>query len=220
MEPVTVVLGLLVLQGGLGAIDTFVSHEWREQLPHQPWAVRELALHATRSTFFAAIFAGMAWFEWHGAWAWAMLAVMLVEYAVTTVDSIVEDRTRALSSFERTNHMLLALNTGLYTAFMLLQLGASWLRLPSGIVVARHPLWLALPLSACALGAAIWAVRDALASRRLRHAGAASPAARHGTGTDKRLSAEAAPGSENGSCTLAQRAAAAPAPAPAKDNAA
>jgi len=168
MNPITIVLCLLVVQATLGAIDTFASHEWRERLPHQAWAARELALHSMRSALFAAIFFGVAWFEWHGAWAWAVVAVMLVEYLVTTLDSVVEDRTRVLAAFERTNHMLLALNTGLYLAFTLLQLQAAWLGLPSAVVAAQHPLWLSLPLTASALAAAAWAVRDALASHRMR----------------------------------------------------
>ena len=113
MEPITAVLALLLVQAALGAFDTVFSHEWRERLPSQPWAARELRLHAVRSTLFAAIFLGNAWFEWHGGWGWAMFAVMAVEYLVTTVDSVVEDRTRVLSAVERSNHMLLALNTGL-----------------------------------------------------------------------------------------------------------
>jgi hypothetical protein len=168
MEPITIVLCLLLGQAALGALDTFVSHEWRERLPQQPWAARELALHAMRSALFAAIFAGLAWFEWHGAWGWCVLAVMVLEYLVSTFDSVVEDRTRRLSAFERTNHMLLALNTGLYTAFYLLQLAAEWQRVPTAIEVARHPLWLSLPLSGCALAAGAWALRDAFASFRMR----------------------------------------------------
>jgi len=170
MEPITLVLCLLLVQAALGAVDTFVNHEWRERLPHQPWAARELALHAMRSAMFAIIFAGLAWFEWHGAWGWAMFAVMALEYVVTTLDSVTEDRTRRLSSFERSNHMLLALNTGLYTAFYVLQLANAWQRLSSAIIAARHPLWLSLPLSACALATVVWAVRDGVASHRLRGA--------------------------------------------------
>jgi hypothetical protein len=168
MEPITVVLALLVVQAALGALDTFVSHEWLERLPHRSWAARELALHAMRSALYAAIFAGLAWLEWHGAWSWLVLAVMLVEYAVTTVDSVVEDKTRELSTFERTNHMLLALNTGLYTAVYVLQMVVAWQPLPDAVVPAHHSLWLSLPLTAAALSAAAWAVRDALASERMR----------------------------------------------------
>jgi len=197
MEPMTIVLCLLLVQAALGALDTFVSHEWREHLPRQPWAARELALHALRSTLFAALFAGLAWFDWHGAWGWVVLAVMVVEYVVTTVDSVVEDRTRRLSSFERTNHMLLALNTGLYTAFYVLQLATAWQRLPAAVVVAKHSLWLSLPLTLSAVAAAAWAVRDAVASHRLDELRAGTGF--RGSGPEKRLSAAAGSGGENGS---------------------
>src|SRR4051812_22915203 len=112
MEPIDVVARLLVVQAALGAFDTFFNHEWRERLPQRAWASSELTLHGLRSAHFAVIFAGIAWFEWHGALAWAMLAVMLSEYVVTIFDSVVEDRTRRLGAIERVNHMLLALNTG------------------------------------------------------------------------------------------------------------
>ncbi|MGZ8259095.1 MAG: hypothetical protein ACXWUL_00925 [Caldimonas sp.] len=163
MDPIALVLVLLLVQAALGALDTFVNHEWRERLPDQPWAARELALHALRSTLYAAIFAGLAWLEWHGAWAWCVLAVMAAEYVVTIVDSVVEDRTRVLSAFERTNHMLLALNTGLYTAVYALQL-AAWQRLPDAVEPARHTLWLSLPLTAAALAAAASGARDTVAA--------------------------------------------------------
>jgi hypothetical protein len=126
---------------------------------------------AARSTLYASIFAGLAWLEWRGAWAWLVFAVMVCEYVVTTIDSVVEDRTRVLSTFERTNHMLLALNTGLYTALYVLQL-MEWQRLPDAVVPARHALWLSLPLTAAALGAGAWAVRDAIAALRMRGAAA------------------------------------------------
>lgn len=168
MQPITAVLVLLIVQAALGAFDTVVSHEWRERLPAQPLAARELSLHAARSTLFALIFIGVAWFEWHGAWGWAMLAVMVAEYLVTTIDSIVEDGTRVLSPLERSNHMLLAVNTGLYIALFVLHLVSAWARLPTAVVGARHDGWLSLPLTAAASGALLWALRDARASRRLR----------------------------------------------------
>ena len=166
MEPITVVLCLLLVHAALGAFDTFVNHEWQARLPHRPEAAPELALHSLRSAHFAVIFAGLAWLEWHGAWGWAMLAVMGLEYAVTMVDSVVEDRTRRLSAVERVNHMLLAINTGFYMAFFAWQVATRWQE-PAGVTLAHHTPWLSLPLTACAAAVAVWTVRDALASRRL-----------------------------------------------------
>ena len=166
VEPIRIVLILLLVHGGLGAFDTFVNHEWRERLPAQAWAGPELATHSLRSLSFFVIFAGLAWFEWHGAWGWAMLAVMAAEVGITLADSVLEDRTRRLSAVERTNHNLLMLNTGAYMAFFALQVAGRWHALPSGIEPARHPPLLAWLLTACAAAVLVWAVRDGVAARR------------------------------------------------------
>jgi len=164
MTPIEVALVLLLVHAALGAFDTFYNHEWRERLPHRPEAHTELALHSTRSWFFAATFLGLAWLEWRGAWAWAALALIGGEYLVTIADSVVEDRTRRLSAIERANHMLLALNTGLYGAFVAWQ-ALLWSALPTALVPTRHPVLSEL-LSACSIAVVIWAVRDARASHR------------------------------------------------------
>jgi hypothetical protein len=78
---------------------------------------------------------------------------------------VVEDRTRILRPSERINHMLLALNTGAYTAFVGWQVVAEWRFAPGALVPTRYPLVSEL-LTACALLVAIWAVRDGLAARR------------------------------------------------------
>src|SRR5829696_8919841 len=108
LEPIDAALVFLLVHAFLGAFDTFVNHEWRERLPSRPGAGPELATHSLRSLMFAAIFAGTAWLEWHGAWGWVMFALMSAEVGVTLVDSVLEDRTRRLSAVERINHMLLA----------------------------------------------------------------------------------------------------------------
>jgi hypothetical protein len=112
------------------------------------------------------MFAGVAWFEWHGAWGWAMFALMAAEVGVTLADSVLEDRTRRLSAVERINHMLLMLNTGAYMGFFALQVAAQWQSPLDGIVPARHPPLLAWLLTACAVAVLVWAVRDAVAAHR------------------------------------------------------
>lgn len=162
-----VLLSLLLVHAGLGAIDTLYNHEWRERLPTRPEAAGELRLHALRSLHFATLFAALAWWDWTGAWALAPLAVVASEYAITVVDSLAEDRSRRLSATERVTHMLLSLNTGLYAAVLAwIALGAWW-PLADGVRAAGHPRWLSLPLTAAAAGALAWALRDALASRRM-----------------------------------------------------
>jgi hypothetical protein len=168
MDMVTVAAWLLVLQGVMGAFDTFVNHEWRERLPHQPWAARELALHALRSAHYTIVFGGMAWLDWRGGWGWVMLGIMGLEYAVTVADSVQEDRTRRLAPVERVNHMLLALNTGLYMAAFAAHMAWAWLDSPTLLATGNRPWYLVLILSFCAIATALWAVRDAIAWQGMR----------------------------------------------------
>ena len=167
MQPIDAALSFLIVHAALGGFDTVVNHEWREHLPRRPQAARELALHATRSLMFSVIFLGCAWLEWHGAWGWAMLGLMAAEFAVTLLDSVVEDRTRRLSRLERVNHMLLALNTGVYMAFFAAQVATRWAELPTRLVPAQHLPILAWLLTLAAVGVIAWTVRDGLAARRL-----------------------------------------------------
>ena len=167
MSSIEIGLCLLLVHGGLGAFDTFYNHEWRERLPHRPEAATELVLHSGRSWAFAVMFTGLAWFEWHGLWGWLVLGLIGLEYAVTTVDSVVEDRTRTLSAIERTNHMLLALNTGLSPAFIGIEVIARWAHQPTALVPVRYGL-LSWMLSACAAVVVVWAIRDGRAALRLR----------------------------------------------------
>ncbi|NUZ06019.1 hypothetical protein [Piscinibacter koreensis] len=176
MTPIEIALVLLVVHGGLGAFDTFVNHEWREHLPQRTEAALELALHSARSWLFGISFAGLAWLEWHGAWGWVILGILVLEYVVTIADSVVEDRIRILAPVERTNHMLLAVNSGLYIAFVAWQVVTRWRHEPSALVPVRYPVlsWL---LTACAAAVVVWAVRDALAALKLARRAAAPPRA-------------------------------------------
>lgn len=168
MDLVTALLCLLVLHAALGALDTIVSHEWRERLPAQPWASTELALHSLRSLFFVVIFGGLARYEWRGLYGWLIVAIVLAEYVVTIVDSLVEDRTRRLSLLERANHMLLALNTGVYASVLALVVAFDWRHAPTALVRAHHPPLLVAALTFAALAVGAWVVRDGVAALRLR----------------------------------------------------
>ena len=183
MTPIEIALLLLLVHGALGAVDTFFHHEWLERLPHRPFAARELALHGARSLSFVLIFGGLAWFEWRGAWGWVLLGLLGVETLLTLADSVVEDRTRVLRASERINHMLLAMNTGAYTAFLGWQVVAEWRHATTALVPTRHPLLSEL-LTACAIVIAAWVLRDGLAAIRM----ARMPAAR-----DERLASPRSP---------------------------
>ena len=58
------------------------------------------------------LFLALAWREWHGAWALAIAAALLLEVAITATDFVIEDRTRRLSAFERLLHTALTLLFG------------------------------------------------------------------------------------------------------------
>jgi hypothetical protein len=186
MEPIHAALLFLVVHAALGGFDTVVNHEWRERLPRRPQAGHELALHSGRSLMFAVIFAGTAWLEWHGAWGWAMLAVMAAEFGVTLADSVVEDRTRQLSRLERVNHMLLALNTGVYMALFAMQVVSRWQGLPTRLVLADHPPLLVWLLTLATAGVLVWTIRDGLAARRLAGGRPAARTASTGAAGDLR----------------------------------
>jgi uncharacterized protein (TIGR01777 family) len=158
----TLVFSLLTVQTLLGALDTFWNHEIAERLPGRRAARHELVLHAARELLYAFLFLGLAWREWHGAWAALIAAVLLLEVAVTAADFVVEDRTRRLPAFERVLHTVLTLLFGVLLmaiAPVLLE----WQRLPTELVGIDYGGFSVL-FALFAAGMAVWGVRDALAA--------------------------------------------------------
>ncbi|MGZ9057886.1 MAG: hypothetical protein ACXW13_01785 [Burkholderiaceae bacterium] len=166
MSSLDAALLVLVVHGALGGFDTLYCHEWQARLPKQPWAARELGLHSTRSFLYAVIFIGLAWFEWHGAFAWLLLAVFAVEYAVTLIDAVVEDRTRRLSRVERLVHMILGGTTGAYIALVAYHASMEWIGAPTRLQLTNHGV-VSLILSIYGASVVVSAVRDVRASRKL-----------------------------------------------------
>src|SRR5688500_7476280 len=74
----TLLLSLITVQALLGAIDNLWHHEITERLPSKRSAAGELSLHAVRELLYAFVFIALAWFEWRGAWAALIAAVMLI----------------------------------------------------------------------------------------------------------------------------------------------
>ena len=88
----------------------------------------ELRVHATAIIFVRGrSFIGLAWFEWHGAFAWLFFALFAIEYVVTFIDAAVEDRTRRLSRAERFVHMILGATTGAYFALVAYHASTEWI---------------------------------------------------------------------------------------------
>ena len=166
MSALDAALLVLVLHGALGGFDTLYCHEWQARLPGQPWAVTELRVHSIRSFLYAVIFIGLAWFEWHGAFAWLLLAIFAIEYVVTLIDSLVEDRTRRLSRAERLVHMILGATTGAYIALVALHASTEWIGASTKLQLTNHGV-VSLILSIFGVSVVISAVRDLRASRRM-----------------------------------------------------
>lgn len=159
---------MLVAQGVMGGIDTLLNHEIIERLPYRPKARREIGLHSVREATYATLFAGLAWFEWHGMAAIAIAGLLMTEVLVTAADAFVENRTRVLPQNERVLHVLLTLNLGLIIAVMVPIL-SDWAARSSGLARTDNgiTLW---GLTAFAVVSAGWSLRDLLAWRRLGHA--------------------------------------------------
>lgn len=166
MQPIDVGIAILILHGMLGGFDTLYNHEWDARLPQRASAAGELKLHAVRSGLYVPIFIGLAWHEWHGAAVWALLALVVGEFTVSLVDSIVEDRTRRVAATERVVHLILGVTTGAWTGFVFLTAFTDWITQPTGWQPTSYGIvsWL---LTAFGLAVAVSAARDAIAARRL-----------------------------------------------------
>lgn len=143
-------LQLMAAQGALGAFDTLYHHEGTEALPRRGTAGRELAIHATRSSIYCALFIGLSSWAWHGAWAWVLLAVFGVEIVLTLWDFVVEDRSRLLPPTERVTHTVLAINAGAFIALLAMS-ATDWAARPTAMVWQPQG-WLGAFLALCGAG--------------------------------------------------------------------
>jgi hypothetical protein len=157
---------LLIAQGVMGGVDTLLNHELIARLPQRPQARTEVGLHVVREAIWAILFAGLAWWAWHGVAAAAIAAVVAAEIVITACDEFVENRTRVLPQNERVLHVFLTLNLGLLIA-LLVPLLLDWGKQPTALVPRSHGV-LSWALTLLALAAAAWSVRDLFAWRRLQ----------------------------------------------------
>ncbi len=160
----TWVLALLIVQAVLGGFDVLWNHEYKERLPHWPLAALEQKIHGARELLYGGIFFALAFAEWHGLWAGALILVLLIELLLTACDFVVEDRTRKLAAVERVPHLLLSVNGGAYLA-LLAPLLASWLSEPDRIVAVDYGLPSTV-LGVFGLAVLGWGVRDLAAGFR------------------------------------------------------
>ena len=156
---------LLLGQAIVGGADTLLNHELIARLPDRPEARSEIALHAVREAIYATLFIGLSLFAWHGAWAWALPALLAAEVLVTGSDEYVENRHRLLPQNERVMHVLLTLNLGAIIVVACM-LAPQWAAQPTAL--ARLDMgWPQWTLVALGIASAAWSIRDALAWRRL-----------------------------------------------------
>lgn len=158
---------LLIVQIAMGLFDTVWHHEGTERLAWRPSQRRELQLHGVRNLAYAVLFVCLGWAEAHGAWAWALGALLLGELFITLWDFVEEDRTRLLPATERVTHTLLTLNYGAFLA-LLVPVLAGWAAQPSAIVPSDQGAlkWLCL---IAAIGVIISGMRDLAAAARSPH---------------------------------------------------
>ena len=168
-------LQLMAAQGCLGAFDTLYHHELTEALPKRAGARRELSIHSLRALIYSALFIGLAYWRFDGAWAAVLVALFGVEIVLTLWDFVVEDQTRLLPATERVTHTVLAMNGGAFITLLVLNMPA-WLALPTTLTYQPHGA-LGVFLALCGLGVGISGVRDGLAARAIgRREGRAAPA--------------------------------------------
>ena len=169
-------LWLLAVQGAIGAFDTVYYHEWRARLPALPGARPELRLHAVRALVYAVLFAALPRFEWRGAWAYVLGALLAAEIFITLRDFVVEDEVRAplggVFAGERTTHTLMAIIYGAMLANLLPALDA-WRRADTAFTahaeaVPAELVWL---LTLMAAGVFVSGARDAYAALGLPKGG-------------------------------------------------
>jgi len=167
---VTTVLGLLALQGALGAFDTLYFHEWRARLVARgPEVYPELRLHAGRSSIYGVVFAGLALFSWHGFWTGVLIALLLAEIVITLADFVIEDRIRkplgGLFPGERVTHAIMGIVYGAMLGYLVPTL-AAWIRQPTGLIRSVDaPDALKAVVLLMAVGVMVSGVRDWAATR-------------------------------------------------------
>jgi len=172
-----VALWLLGIQGIIGAFDTLYYHEWRARLPARGReAAPELALHAGRDFLYGVLFCSLPWLAWHGVWAFALLAVILAEVALTLWDFVVEIRVRrALGDVyagERVTHAVMGILYGAMAGYLLPVL-SHWWSLPSSLVVVPAPLpgFMRWSLVLMGIGVVVSGLRDLYAALGLPRGG-------------------------------------------------
>jgi len=169
------VLWLLAILGVIGAFDTLYYHEWRARLPARgSIAAPELRLHAARDFLYAVIFGTLPWVAWEGAWAAALVVIVIAEIALTMADFVTEATVRRsigdVYAGERVTHAVMGIIYGAMLALLVPALSTWWQR-PTAlrVVPVAVPEALRWALVVMAGGVFVSGVRDLYAAARLPH---------------------------------------------------
>lgn len=156
------VIYLLLTQGVLGAFDTLFHHEFTERLSWVNYTGKELKIHSLRSFLYFVVFFTLAWWEWRGAWAWLIIAILVIEIALTLWDFVIEDKTRCLPASERILHTMLAINYGIILS-VLVQTLVTWSTKTNDINSVHYGV-LSWAMMFFSLGALVWTFLDSYRS--------------------------------------------------------
>lgn len=155
MEPFIIAL---IVHGCIGGADVIFNHEIIARIPSLPNSGPEEVLHSARELLFAVLFFSLAWFEWHGAAALFIAAIIAAELIVSTVDQVIELDTRLMPVTERVAHVCLFVNMGIVVTLVGQEL-LRWFALPMQLRPVDYGMasWV---LSVLAVLALAWSVRD------------------------------------------------------------
>ena len=169
-----VVLYLLASLAFIGAFDTLYYHEWRARLPALGRSARlELRLHSLRDFVYAILFCTLPWIAWHGSYAIALSALLLIEIILTLWDFVIEDWVRkplgGLYPGERITHAIMGILYGALLANMAPVLW-TWGTEHRGLVPLQQPSHMGLrwTLTVMGMGVLLSGIRDLCAAAGVR----------------------------------------------------
>jgi len=166
-ELTTLLWTLILIQIAMGAFDTLFHHEFMERLAWRKSQQKELKLHAIRNLFYAIVFAVVGFFTINGVFAYALIALLMIELFITLSDFVEEDRSRKLPASERVTHTLMALNYGAILV-LLIPILLNWGQQNTALVPVDYGL-IKYIMGFAAIAVVVFGCRDWFAAQRLAH---------------------------------------------------
>ncbi len=167
---------ILFVLGCLGAMDIALFHSLAHGIRSHPDSVTELAAHSLRGPVYATLFVLIPNFILHGVFIWGVLALFLIDVAISIWDFALEQHSRrflgGLPSGEYVLHMLMAIVFGALMASFL-HGAKGWLSAPARLLYAPAavPIALRFVLFVMAALVLVSGMQDAIAAVRLRALG-------------------------------------------------